>query len=158
MLPSQLPPPSFSPSLTASLSESASALNYGSRVNFTVSVDGGQAPYSYVWYLDNQSMENSSSPYYATDSQSVGSHHVYVQVTDAQNNSATTLTVEFNVLPATSYSASPTQQQTPTLSPIPEADTAPDYTLFLIVGVVVIIAVVLGLLAYLARKKQAEVS
>ncbi len=113
------PSPTLTPTIvmSASLSESASALDFGSRVNFTVSVEGGKAPYSYAWYVDNQLTEAVSSPYYAIDSIAVGSHHVYVQVTDSESRSAKTLTVEFNILPASSSSVSPSPTQTPTIEP-----------------------------------------
>jgi hypothetical protein len=112
--------------LSALLSESASALNFGDRVNFTVSVEGGRPPYIYVWYIDNGLVENNTSPYYSTNNQSIGAHHMYVQVTDADNNMAQTLTVEFNVLPSPTFtlspSASPTPQQTNEPSPTPIVD------------------------------------
>ena len=90
-----------------------------------MTVEGGKEPYTYAWYLDNQLAETSTSPYFATDNQTVGSHHVYVEVDDAENNSATTLTVEFNVLPTNSSpSQSPPQTQQPTL----EFSATPNYT------------------------------
>ena len=121
----QLPTPSptptststSNPELNVSLSESASALNHGNAVNFTVLADGGSKPYTFAWYIDGQLAVTSHSQYFSTDSQAVGSHHVYVQVTDAGNNSATTLTVEFNVLPAST--SSPSLNPTPSPS-IPE--------------------------------------
>ncbi len=115
--PTQTPPST----LTASLSESASALNNGNPINFTVSTDGGVAPYNFTWYIDGQVAAITGSSHYSTSSLLVGSHHAYVQVTDASGNSANTLTVGFNVLPSASqtYSPSPSQQptQTPPYSP-----------------------------------------
>ncbi len=142
-----------SPLLTVSLSESASALNLGNKINFTVSVDGGNAPYVYAWFLDNQLVENSTSPYYATDSQGVGSHHVYVQVNDANGNSAMTLSVEFNVLPVTNYSSSPTLQ--PTAYPSPIVDGSANYLFFLLIGIVIVmVLVVISLLIHLKKHKR----
>ena len=158
------PEPTPSPLVTASLSESASALNYGNKINFTVSVNGGMPPYTYSWYVDGQSLENSSSPYFSTNSQAVGSHHVYVQVTDANNNSATTLTVEFNVLPITSpsSSSSPTQQPTPTPKGPPPTPPPPVGDGFIalyraLIAGVIAVAIVLGLAVYFTkyRKKKA---
>ena len=128
--PSLSPSPTSFPTLTVSLFESASALYYGNTVNFTVLADGGTKPYTFAWYIDGQMAQTSASPYFSTDSQAVGSHHVYVQVTDVENNSATTLTVEFNVLSASSsspglsptLSSSPTQQPTTEPSPTPIVD------------------------------------
>jgi hypothetical protein len=141
-----------SPSLTARLSESASALNFGSNVNFTVTVEGGMAPYTYAWYMDNSLVENGTSPHYSTDSQQVGSHHVYVEVKDADGNSATTLTVEFNVLP-TANSASPTQQPT---SFAPQLDgLQPNLTmLYIFAGIIVLVIIIaIGAVVFYKRRR-----
>jgi hypothetical protein len=90
--------------LTASLAESASALNFANKINFTVTVDGGRAPYAYAWYVDDQLVETSGSRYYSTDVLGIGSHHVYVKVYDADNSSAITLANSFEVLPNPAYS------------------------------------------------------
>ncbi len=93
--------------MNAGLSESASALNYGNEINFTVTVSGGAEPYSYAWYVDNQLAQTTSSPYYSINSLGVGEHHVYVIVTDANSSTATTLAVAFDVLPSSSSSPQP---------------------------------------------------
>ena len=163
--PTPLPIETPSSELTVGLSESASALNFGNTVNFTVTVEGGTKPYTYAWYLDNQLAETSLSPYFSTNSQAVGSHHVYVQVTDANNNSAKTLTVEFNVLPTSTLSPSPSSEsQTPSTSSSPfteptettnpnQNQTLPQWV---IVGgillAVVVLVVVAGLLVRKNRK------
>jgi len=159
--PSPSPTPTATPTLTASLAESASALNFGNRVNFTVTVEGGKEPYTYAWYLDNQLAGNSSSPYFAIDNQAAGSHHVHVEVNDAENHTANTLTVEFNVLqtnPSASPSPTQTQQATaePTQSasptPFKEADNPnPSLEIISIVAVVAIVAV--GLPVYFRKKR-----
>ena len=105
--PFQSPSPTPSPTrVVVSLSESASALNYGNTINFTSSAEGGTPPYTYTWYIDSQGSQSSVSPYFSTNSLPVGSHHVFVQVNDANGNSATTNTVSFEVLPASSPSSS----------------------------------------------------
>jgi hypothetical protein len=135
------PTPTSSPTLTVSLSESASALYYGNTVNFTVLADGGTKPYTFGWYIDGQIAQTSASQYFSTNSQAVGSHHVYVKVTDADNNSATTLTVEFNVLSVSSSS--------PGLSPTP-SPSIPEFPTF--VAVPILMAVVLAGLIIFKRK------
>ncbi len=166
--PSPTPSPTTNPTtataLSASLGESASALNYGNRINFTATVQGGTPPFAYAWFLDGQLVENGTYPYYATDSQSVGSHHLYVQVNDAKANSAYTLTVEFNVLSASinspslspSLSSSPTQQ--PTLEPSPKVDNTQsgNFAPAIIILTLAVVAVVIGVLAYLAKHKGWE--
>ncbi len=128
-LPPPVPTPSTAPPYTrpphetpasefsAYLSESASAQNYGSTVNFTVSTNGGVPPFNFTWYVDGQAQASISSPYFSLDSPPVGSHHVSVQAEYASGNSATTLTVEFNVLPNASPSG--------TLSPTESASVEP---------------------------------
>ncbi len=134
--------------LTVGLSESASAINYGNAVNFTVTADGGTKPYTYAWYLDNQRVQTINSPYYYLMNASVvGSHHVYVQVTDFANNSAQTLTVEFNVLPVSSPSTSLTPSQSPS---IPES---PSFPFLATIGIVILVAAVLLLAVIFYRKK-----
>ncbi len=153
--PSVTPTPTSSSALTVSLSESASALNYGSTVNFTVTADWGTKPYTYVWYLDNQSVQTSDSPYYSTSTQAVGSHHVYVQVTDAASNSAQTLTVEFNVLPVSSFSPSPSSTTQPTMQPSPTSGKTQtgDFTaVAILVGIAIVVAVIAGAIVYFRRR------
>ena len=154
--PSPSPTPSPTPTpqnMTASLSESASALNFGNTINFTVSVEGGNAPFTYAWYIDGELMENSTSPHYATDSQPVGSHHVYVEVKDADNNTAKTLSPEFNVLPSLTYmpssSASPTQQPTIEPTQTPDRPQVGDFAPVLIPASMILLGIVaVGLLVY----------
>jgi len=154
------PSPSPSPTIVASLSESASALNYGNKINFTVSVEGATPPYTFFWYVDGQLSENSTSPYYSTNALPVGSHHVYVQVVDAKYISATTLTVAFEVLPVSSPSSStPTQQ--PTLSPTPTPTiffNPPNLTLYyaIVSAIILTILIAIGAIVYSKRHKKAE--
>ncbi len=128
--PSSSPSPSSTTFIAASLEESASSLSFGNTINFTVTVEAGNAPYAYAWYVDNQLSETNNIPYYSTDEATVGSHHIYVKVTDADNNSATTLTVEFNVLPtlSNSPSLSPGPSSSPTQRPTTELSLTPNNT------------------------------
>jgi hypothetical protein len=169
------PTPTSTPTLNVSLSESASALNFGNRVNFTVTVEGGKAPYTYTWNVEeslgSRIIETTASPYYSSDAFGIGSHHVYVQVADAENNSATTLTVAFEVLPSPSAAASPSPSPTLTVSPIVTLLESPtlqptlltnqtpnktqdNFTPTLIIAVLVVVAVVVvALLVYFAKHK-----
>jgi parallel beta-helix repeat protein len=161
-LPSPSPTLSASPKFTASLSESASAINFGDRINFTVTVNGGKAPYTYDWYFDNQLVERTNSPHYSTETSTIGSHHVFVQVTDADINTNITLTAEFNVLPTPSNSpsipasSSPTQQPTSepnqSVSPEPNSKTINPYIILIPIIVVVIIAA--SAFVYFKRRKN----
>lgn len=111
---------SLAPTLSASLAESASSVYLGSPVNFTVTASGGVEPYTYIWTLDNQTVENASGRTFILTSQAVGEHHVYASVTDANGNTATTLEVAFTVMP----NPSATPQPSPSPSPsVPETQT-----------------------------------
>jgi hypothetical protein len=101
------PSSSPTPTLSASLAESASSLYFGSTINFTVSATSGKEPYTYTWNVDNQTAEITTSPHFSTNNQGIGEHHIFVIVADANNNTATTLTVAFDVLPNPNSSPSP---------------------------------------------------
>jgi hypothetical protein len=118
------PAPSSPSSLGPSLSESASALNYGNIVNFTAVPNGGPSPYTHTWFLDGQEVQNGSSPYYSTNSAQVGAHHVYVETKDGDGVVSTTNTVEFNVLPPSSPTPSPSVAEFPNWIIIPIAAVA----------------------------------
>jgi hypothetical protein len=124
-------------SLTANLAESASSVYLGSTVNFTVTAQGGKEPYTYTWNVDNQTVEN-DSPYFSLYTQAIGEHHVYAQVTDAQNKTANTLTVAFAVLP------------NPSLSPSP-SPSVPELPNWIILPTVVAVA---AMLVYFRKKKD----
>ena len=156
------------PTLTASLAESASALNFGNTVNFTVSVNGGKAPYIYTWNIepspDVTLEETTTSPYYSSNTFGPGSHHVYVEVRDADNNTAKTLTVEFNVLPLSSSQASPSSSISPVTTPAesltPEPSQTPDrpkigdFAPVIIPTSIILLAIVaMGLLIYFRKRR-----
>ncbi len=143
------PPPTIAPSaspnssltLSAGLAESASSLYIGNTINFTVTAQGGKEPYTYSWNVDNQTVEASSSPYYSLNTLAVGEHHVYVQVTDAENSTATTLTVAFDVLPNPSSSPAP--------SPSPSVPEFPAWTIL-----PPVLAGFMGALVFFGRRKD----
>jgi len=156
------PTPTVSPTpsaaMNASLSESASALNFGNTINFTVSVEGGNAPFTYSWYIDGKLVENSTTPYYATDSHAVGSHHVYVEVNDADNNTAKTLSPEFNVLPSLTYMpsspVSPTQQPTIEPNQTPDRPKIGDFAPVLIPASMILLGIIAVILLVYFRRKD----
>jgi hypothetical protein len=141
------PTPSPTPTITASLSESASALNYGNKINFTVSVDGGVPPYTFTWYVDGQIAETSPSQYYSTNTMQVGSHHVYVQVIDANDNRATTLANSFEVLPALNPSSTGHSTPSPNI-----VSLWGNNIILYFVAVAVVVIVVLLVIFILKRK------
>jgi parallel beta-helix repeat protein len=164
--------PNSTSDLIVSLSESASALYYGNTMHFLVSADGGAKPYSFRWFVDGKWEEAIVYGYYSTEALAVGSHFVYVQVEDANNNSATTNTVSFEVLPASSTSPtssptpsnSPTQQPTikptqsaqPTNVPIVDGIDPLPYVIGIVAVVIVAIAIV-GLGAQARRRAPVRI-
>ncbi len=159
--PDYTPASSSSPTPTSrpvyiGLSESASALNYGETVTFTASPpDGGTSPFTFTWYMDNQQaqvVQRNDSDFFSTNTLPVGSHHVYVEVKDANGNIATTNTVEFNVIPASSSSPYATQEPSSTPNLPQENPTSAA----VIVGGVIAIVVVVGLLAYAVMRRQSR--
>jgi hypothetical protein len=172
----QSPTPTLEPPLSASLFESASALNFGNTINFTVSVEGGNTPYTYTWNIEQSSdvmlVETTASAYYSSNSFGPGSHHIYVEVKDADNNIAKTLTVEFNVLPLSSLtpSAFPTgtvslaPTESPTQQPTPTQTAEPFPTTLVVIIVIVVVAatillvvfIIVGLLRYLVKSRKAK--
>ncbi len=167
--PSQSTTPSPSPTSTpttiplsefsVSLSGSASALNFGNTINFTVSTNGGEPPYNFTWYGDGSALASTSSPYCSLDSMPIGSHHVYVQVTDANGNSATTLTVEFNVLPITSTSPSASPTRATSIPPTSTVHTdwwwqySPTF-IIVAAALAIILVPTAAILIYAKRKKK----
>ena len=166
--PSPSPTSTAETTMSASLSESASALNFGNTINFTVSVNGGKAPYTYIWNIEQSSdvvlVETTTSPYYSSNTFGPGSHHVYVEVKDVDNNTAQTLTVEFNVLPLSSSptfpSPSPTPAATPTESLTQEPTATPNIVsvwgnniMWYFIGGA-IIAVIFLLILFLLKKRD----
>ncbi len=140
------------PTLSASLAESASALNFGNIINFTVTVEGGVAPYTYGWFIDDQLVQTSNSPYYSTNTQPVGPHHIYAKVTDTDGNTAQTLSPEFNVLPTSSLSPSPSEPQQPTTEPTPTpSPSVPEIPTWTILPFTAVAAV---LLVFLVRRRK----
>jgi hypothetical protein len=134
------PSPTPSPIFTASLAESASSLYFGNTINFTVTADNGKEPYAYSWNVDNQTIENTTLPYYSLNSLGTGEHHVFVIVTDANNHTATTLTVAFTVLPNPSSSLSP--------SPSPSVAEFPNWI------ILPLMAVAATMIVYLRRRRK----
>jgi hypothetical protein len=130
---------------SAGLSEAHSALNYGVENNFTVTTEGGVQPFTYTWYVDNQTKETGFSPYYSINFLAAGSHKVYVDVKDTNNTLATTNAVSFEVLPALSSSPgqSPTQSNSPAQSPI-HSSPIPNYILAIVLAII-LVAIILGI-------------
>jgi len=83
-------------------------LDVGQSQTFTSSVSGGTSPYSYQWYLDGNPVSGATSASWIYTPSSTGSYNVYVKVTDAASDVATSNTIPVTVNAALSVSITPT--------------------------------------------------
>jgi hypothetical protein len=99
------------PTLSVTVSPSSVVLDVGQSQTFTATVYGGTSTFSYQWYLDGSSVSGatSSSWTYIPTSSSLGSHSVYVKVTDSASTPVTAQsnTASVTVNAALSVSISP---------------------------------------------------
>jgi hypothetical protein len=83
------------PALSVSIQPASSVIILGQSVNFSSTVSGGTAPYSYKWYLNDTEVSGATSPSWAFTPTSTGYYLVSLKVTDAA--SAAKLSNEANV-------------------------------------------------------------
>jgi len=86
--------------ITVSISPSASAITVGQSAQFTASVNGGNPPYTYQWYVNGNPVSGATSNTYTFNPSSAGTYNVYVAVTDSTGE-----TKESSPLFLTVYSA-----------------------------------------------------
>jgi hypothetical protein len=122
--------------ISVSITPSSATLDVGQSQTFTSTVTGGTSPYSYQWYLDGSAVSGatSSSWTYTPTSSSIGSHTVYVKVSDSASTPATAQsnTASVTVSPALTVSISPSSVtldagQSATFSSIVAGGTSPYY-------------------------------
>jgi len=92
--------------ITASISVSASAITVGQSAQFTASVNGGNPPYTYQWYVNGNPVSGSASNTYTFDPSSSGTYNVYVAVTDSTGTTQNSNTLSITVYSAISVSIS----------------------------------------------------
>ena len=161
MIPTASPIPSSVTSLSASLAESARssylAGYLGDTFNFTAIVEGGKEPYVFTWIVDNQTQENTNLPRFSANNLGVGRHGVFAIVKDVDNNTSTTSSVDFYVLPDPSSTPEPSSSAPElTLTPNPTSGNSQtqDYTLPTALAAVAVVAVAVGALAFLWKRKR----
>jgi hypothetical protein len=64
-------------------------MDVGQSQTFTSTVSGGTSPYSYQWYLDGCAVSGATGSSYTYTAGAVGSHSVYVKVTDSATTPVT---------------------------------------------------------------------
>jgi len=103
------------PTLTVSISPMSASILVGQSVTFTSTVSGGYPPYSYQWYLGGAPVSGATSSSWTFTPSASGIYYVYLEVTDANKNTAQSETARITVsaVPVGGYSISLTKQ-TPT--------------------------------------------
>jgi len=96
------------PKLTVSISPTSDSILLGQSVEFTSTVSGGYAPYSYQWYVNDSPVSGATSASWAFMPTSEGNYYIYLKVTDAEGNIAQSKAVRIVVsaVPVGGYSVS----------------------------------------------------
>jgi hypothetical protein len=103
------------PPLTVSISPTSASILVGQSVTFTSTVSGGYSPYGYQWYLGGTPVSGATSSSWTFTPTASGIYYVYLEVTDANKNTAQSETARIAVsaVPVGGYAISLTKQ-TPT--------------------------------------------
>jgi len=91
--------------ISVSISVSTSAITVGQSAQFTASVNGGNPPYTYQWYVNGNPVSGSTDIYTFNPSSS-GTYNVYVAVTDSTGATQNSNTLSITVYSAISVSIS----------------------------------------------------
>jgi hypothetical protein len=104
------------PPLSVSITPMSASIILGQSVQFTSSVTGGTQPYEYQWYLGGVPVSGANGTSWTFTPTATGVYYVYLNVTDANNNTAKsgTARIEVSSVPVGGYSISLTKQ-TPVL-------------------------------------------
>jgi RNA polymerase subunit RPABC4/transcription elongation factor Spt4 len=141
------------PGLAVSVSPNSKSVGTGQSVTFTASASGGTAPYSYQWYEGSIAVSGGTSDHLAVTKSSAGSYSYYCEVTDSDENTASSNTASLSVTSSGSTTG-------PTTGPTDRgADSGESTSLYLYAGVVVAIAAISAILALALvrrRKKPSE--
>jgi hypothetical protein len=76
------------PSLSVSISPLSASILVGQSTTFTSTVSGGTSPYKYQWYLTGNSVLGATSSTWTFTPTTSGIYYVYLQIKDANNNTA----------------------------------------------------------------------
>ena len=81
-------------SFTVTISPASASVNVGQPVSFTPGVTGGTSPYTYQWYLDTNPVAGATSSSWTFTPTTSGIYYVNLRVTDTNNNTAQSQTVQ----------------------------------------------------------------
>jgi hypothetical protein len=87
------------PSLSVSISPLSASIRVGQSTTFASTVSGGTSPYKYQWYLNGNPVSGATSGTWAFTPTASGIYYVYLQVKDANNNTAQSETAKIIVIP-----------------------------------------------------------
>jgi hypothetical protein len=76
------------PPLTVSISPTSASILVGQSLTFTSTPSGGYPPYSYQWYLGGVQVSGATSGMWTFTPTTSGIYYVYLQIKDANNNTA----------------------------------------------------------------------
>jgi hypothetical protein len=88
------------PPLKVSISPTSASILVGQSVAFTSTPSGGYSPYSYQWYLGGVPVSGATSGTWTFTPTTSGIYYVYLQVKDANNNTAQSETARITVIPS----------------------------------------------------------
>jgi hypothetical protein len=96
------------PPLSVSITPMSASIILGQSVQFTSSVTGGTQPYKYQWYLGGVPVSGANGTGWTFTPTATGVYYVYLNVTDANNNTATSGTAKIVVssIPVGGYAIS----------------------------------------------------
>ncbi|MDH7477839.1 MAG: PKD domain-containing protein, partial [Candidatus Bathyarchaeota archaeon] len=103
------------PPLSVAISPMSTSIILGQSVQFTSSVTGGTTPYKYQWYLNDNPVSGATSNSWAFTPTATGVYYVYLNVTDANNNTAKsgTARIEVSSIPVGGYAISLAKETSP---------------------------------------------
>jgi len=123
----------FTPSpLLVTISPLSASIRQGGSVFFTSTVSGGILPYTYQWYSNGNRVPEATLNTWTFTPASIGVYYIYLEVTDANNNTAQSETAKITVSegPVGGYSTSLTKSTT--IAPLIS------YTTFLVIFVIIL--------------------
>jgi peptidoglycan/xylan/chitin deacetylase (PgdA/CDA1 family) len=108
------------PQLTISISPGSTNMAVGGSQQFSSSITGGLAPYSYQWYYSNgTAVPDSTTSSLTFNPTSTGSFSIYLKITDNLNSQVQSNVATINV--ASSPTPTPSSSLLPTIAPSPSA-------------------------------------
>ncbi|MGB9756639.1 MAG: PKD domain-containing protein, partial [Candidatus Bathyarchaeales archaeon] len=103
------------PSLSVSITPMSASIILGQSVQFMSTVTGGTLPYKYQWYLNGNPVSGANASTWTFTPTATGVYYVYLNVTDANNNTAKsgTARMEVSSIPVGGYAISLAKETSP---------------------------------------------